>query len=522
MSTSHRIHDVIYEYPMADVEEYFKHINNIIGLNSGTNDYQIVTHDCYGTTAPVYNGQTTKFRLTDSSLDIIDISQGYITLKARIGVQMKMICPKNPTLTDAEDEKKPYVTTVHRNGCWFFVGFKSASHIINSYTVYSNGQPTSCKQTKSVQEQTIVYNCKSKSEKNSRPGMYSPHKDVLNMRGCVCGTYIQQPMKMTSKSEGGVTVWRPTTNEHDSNTWNTDGQTTIDIEMCIQVDDLLPFSGMTYFPRFASGELELELNMNLEKNMVFCQVPYEEVLNNCIVPNTVEYENPFYSQSTTIEGVQKYTTNSVLPLMSEPNTIKKNRQLIVDSRFHQFGEYARCALGLSNVKNHLNIESLSGIDFGTDVISDVQECYVTFETCKLTTNPLKSGTGTGYYDKQIGKNGQQLEVYEAESHVFGFGIKNTAKENLLNEIRTNGLIIPAQWIEYHPTSQKPQTTSVRMNSVISLWEIGQLVFTFPTDKQCTVTRNPFLEDAKAQIGNRLIPDRGVSTNSAEYSEMCIS
>lgn len=525
MSTSHRIHDVIYDYPMADVEEYFNHINNIIGLNSGTNDYQIVTHDCYGTQAPVYNGQTTKFRLTDSSLDVIDISQGFISLKATIGIQLKVISPT----TDLKAEN--WDTTLHRNACWFFVGFKSASHIINTYSIYSNGQPTSCKQTKAVEEQTIVYNCKAKEEKNSRPGMYSVHKDVLNMKKCVCGTYIQQPKawKVVGTDATNRYYVPEAENAPDgTQLWNENGQTTIELEMCIQVDDLLPLSGMTYFPRFACGELELELNMDLEKNMVFCQVPYEEVINNFILSGETvpDLLDPLNSQSFTNEETDTvyYNKNTIIPLINQTDLeLARTQSLLIDSRYHQFGEYARSSIGYGLTSQEedpvIKYGDINTIEYGEEIKSAVTEVFVTFETCRVAS-AMRAATTTrsgGYRDTK-----QNMEISEAQSHVFGFNIKSTAKENILKEIRTNGLVIPAQWVEYHNTSQVPHNTSIKAHTVISLWEVGQLVFTFPTPAQGTVSRNPFLEDSRAQIGNRIIPDRALSTNSCEFSEMSIA
>ena len=86
-----------------------------------------------------------------------------------------------------------------------------------------------------------------------------------------------------------------------------------------------------------------------------------------------------------------------------------------------------------------------------------------------------------------------LNITEAQSHVYGFNIKSTAKDNIPKEIQENALTIPAQWCEYHQFTQGPQTSSIFCNAVISLWEVGQLVFTFPNSvNQLTVSRNPFL------------------------------
>ena len=255
MSTANRIHDIVYNHPTGDVEGYFKYMDEMISVNSGNHDYRILSHDSYSISVPVPENQATKFLITDPSMDIVDMSQSYINLKCQIDLNMVR---KANSCSQLEKDKVVNCATYGMNACYFFVGFKSGAHIIDQYNVFSNGRLTSCKQTKSKFEQTIVYNCKAKEQKKARPGMYSAHKDVLKMRDCVCGRYIKV-LADTNQSQS---------------------YPQIDFDIVIQIDDLLPFSAMTYYPRYAVKDLELEIICNLQKNMVFCQVPVEEVLLN--------------------------------------------------------------------------------------------------------------------------------------------------------------------------------------------------------------------------------------------------
>ena len=85
------------------------------------------------------------------------------------------------------------------------------------------------------------------------------------------------------------------------------------------------------------------------------------------------------------------------------------------------------------------------------------------------------------------------------------------------------MTIPAQWIEYHQFFQRPGTSSISLNDTISLWEVGQLIITFPNSKnQLTVSRNPYLENVRCQIGNRIVPDKPMSTNCNAFSEMVMT
>ena len=483
MSTVHRIHDVVYDHPMGDIETYFDHVNTMVELNSGTNDFQMVTHDAYAIACPINAQSNTRFRLTDSSMDIVDISQGYINLKCHIPLKLKL---KGATDFNWANT----VNTYHKNITYWFVGFKSAAHLIKNYTIYSNGKPTVCKQLRGKQEQAIVYSCKSKEERQARPGMYSPHKDVLKMRECVCGTYIQQPVLTSNEADLG----------------------TIILDLNIQVDDLLPLSAMTYFPRFCCGELELEVKFDLDKGMVFCPIPYDEVLKHKSYDDTnLLDEMKLLANQTGTSDERTVEHDSIAPVIkynSSPDGFHHHHHAstIVQSHFTQCGDYARSPLGLytnatENERTKRNSQKLNGktlVNCNSDFKVDT---FVTIE-------PDQSG----FY------------ISEAKSYVYGFGISTTAKQNM-EKIFENGkkLTIPAQWIDHHQFPQKVTGTTLSLSTVASMYQCGQAIFTFPNTKnQLTVSHNPYLDNIKCQIGNRIIPDKPMSSISKAYSEMALS
>ena len=475
MSTSKRIHDIISPYPMGDVEKYFTYVDSMMDTNSGNNDYRIVSHDSYAISVPIPGGQNTKFRITDSSMDVIDMSQGYINLKCEIELEARF----NADL--AAQDSSLLATT------WWFVGFKSGAHIIDQYNVYSNGRLTECKQTKSKYEQTIVYNCKAKEERHGRPGMYSVHKDVLKMRDCVCGIYVQQPAGLVAATRSQKLATTPFV-----------------FDICIQIDDLLPFSGMTYYPRFATKDLELEIQCNLQKNMVWCQVPHEEVIKNRMyVLNQNIYETAATAQKLIFGDVagndNKYTAGtygSQCPILTEKFLSLKDSFLIhqIDHRFHQCGDFAKCLLGRS------------------------------------ATAAANDKTGAVYSDSFSGTLVDMtivptsLKITEAKSYVFGFNLKPEAKANLMKHFETEGQMrIPAQWIDQTTFPQHSGDYSLKLNTMMNLYECGQIIFTFPNSvNQLTVSRNPMLNAVKCQIGNKVVPDKMMSTCDRAHSEMTLT
>ena len=142
MSTSKRIDNIVNNQPMGDVEKYFESINTIFSANSGNNDYRMTAQDSFGISVPIRGSQFTRFKLTDPSLDIVDISQGYINLKCHLDYDFNIVLPEDHSFAHAGVNE--IITTHGRNACWFFVGFKSGAQIIKSYNVYSNGRPTAC------------------------------------------------------------------------------------------------------------------------------------------------------------------------------------------------------------------------------------------------------------------------------------------------------------------------------------------------------------------------------------------
>ena len=432
MSTRHRIDNAISSIPMGDVEKYFSEVSNIIESNSGVHDNKVISHDCNNTAAPVHAGQFTRFKLTDHAMDIVDLSKGYITMKLEVDVQF-LFKDLEPTYT--EDHK--LVRAI------YFIGFKSGSHIIDIYNVYSNGVLTNCKQTKARHEQFITYSSKAKEERVGRPGMYSTHKAVQNMSDCVCGAYIELPLYADK-----------------------DKKQTITFDVVIQVDDLLPFSAMEYYPRFLTGELELELAPSLTQNMVFCPVSISKVLESKDLSSITENDLAKYSlaacNSKIIESKQDY-------------------------RFTQCGDYTDCPTS-----------------YNYPDTTDEFQSKLPSHTEKLTIIP------------------SNLVIREAKSYIHGFNIKDTVKQNLANMFGGKNLVIPAQWVDHYTFSQLPTANSIRTNIQLSMFNATQLIITFPaTPNQLVVSRNPHLEAIQCQVADRIVPDKFFGTLDRAHAEMII-
>ena len=505
MSSSGRIHDIISPYPMGDVEKYFRSIDGLISTNSGKHDYRHLTHSSYAMSCPVPENNNTRFKLTDTQFDIVDISQGYLSLKCTMDVTMSF---NDLAKQEISAKTTKYFTSINRNSTYFFVGFKSGAHIIDSYTIYSKGRQTMCKNIKCKEEQAVVYSCKSKQERSGRPGMYSVHKDVLKMRNCVCGTYLRQFDNIHETGE--------------------DTQQ-IELDILIQIDDLLPLSGMKLYPQFVCGDLELELSCNLERNMVWCRVPQEEVLRNLYrKPESWEYVKNYpkddYTEKkveSTVDGKTTTTTTIYQPvdLESQLGSVRDHAAnyatycttsdgLRISHKFQQCGDFDTCNLGMTFVST--TPEKYDGVTspadiYGTDFISN----YKSNGNVLISAFTIRTSN---------------LIITNAKSHVFGFTIKEESKQNLLRLFTKQGkLVIPAQWVQHNQFNQLPGASELRLHMSMPSYNCGMLIITFPnTSNQLTVSRNPYLQNLRCQLDEKLIPDKEMSTVDHEFGEMCLS
>lgn len=427
MATRHRIDEALHSENMGDVEKYFNYLTTMIEKNSGVNDFKLITSDCYNVNAPFKENQFATFNLTDESVDIVDISKGFINLKCDIDLQF-LYENLDPTFV-TESSTHEFV--------YFFVGFKSASHLLHNYNVYSNGRLTECKSTTAKHEQAIVYSAKAKEEKCGRPGMYSPHKEVLKMSKCVAGTYIKLPVYADK-----------------------DKQMKITLDLMIQVDDILPFSGMTYLPTFLTKDMKIQISTSLHQSMVFCQIPLNSVVEN--LSETFDITDPH---------------SAIINAIIHP-------QSVIDSRFTQCGDYADCLIGYCK---------------------EGQASTFTLNPIKTTILPTN------------------ITIVEAKSYVYGFNIKESAKQNILRVFQQNNFIIPSQSIEWHQLSQLPTINQIRSTIQVPMFNASQIIFTFPNSaNKLTVMKNPHLESVQCHIADRIIPDKFFTTLDNSHAEMIIA
>ena len=126
-----------------------------------------------------------------------------------------------------------------------FIGLKNASQNFDTYRIYINHNQV-YSQTDSIYEQALVTSMKPKSEMY-RHHMYTLLNEAHKHSKNVCGVYV--PINSNLGQEFDLTF-----------------------EVAIQLDDLLPLSGMSILPNWVIGDIELEIRNRIQGNLVYCQV----------------------------------------------------------------------------------------------------------------------------------------------------------------------------------------------------------------------------------------------------------
>lgn len=235
----------------GDLMKYFATNDGILEANSGVHDNKCLSIDASDPPCPVQKGMYTKLKLTDESIHITNIDKSSITALIRI-----IIKPTSQFWQTTGLSALPAANVcADKMNCWF-VGFKSSSHLFDSYRVYSRNRKTSCEQTEALYENSAIRMLKSQEELNYKPGVYTLWENAYKKSDNVCGTYFTL-----------YDIKNAVNNALE-----------LEFEVTIPLDDFLPFSAMKMYPNIVFGNLTFEVKMAIQQNFVICQVDPSEVI----------------------------------------------------------------------------------------------------------------------------------------------------------------------------------------------------------------------------------------------------
>lgn len=234
------------EIRQGNVAQYFQNLKNLVSVNDGTRSFIIKTSDCHDQAAPFNQSQETMIRITHSDHQISQLSDGFLTFKVEVTLQLS----KNISSSFVGD-------TDHL--CKLFVGFKSSNQILDQLQIISNNISTGYQQNECCREGFAYSTLKPYTEKKTRRYIHSLYENVCNYSPSVCGVYV---------NVDDLKDARPHTYTFDVN---------------LPFEDILALQAFDLFPNAVCGDLELKFYVK-PKGLVWCMLDpstvkdYKEVI----------------------------------------------------------------------------------------------------------------------------------------------------------------------------------------------------------------------------------------------------
>lgn len=255
----------------GNLVDFFKSYDNIVQKNSGIHDSKCLTIECLEPQCPIPEGTYTKVKLTDESVDVVNLDKSWISMKVQATVTLEF------AKKDMEEGTKIPLPT------FAFVGLKSSSHIIEGYRILNSNRKTGCEQTQALYENAIVHFLKPHEETQGRPNIYTPWENAYNFSTSVCGAYLNDV------TFAQAAPWK-----------NRNVQRTVTFDLTIPLDDILPLSNISMYPNYLFGNLQLEFKTTKQKNFVWCFVNQQAVMNAAkMLHSSVLFNNASFVEAKT-------------------------------------------------------------------------------------------------------------------------------------------------------------------------------------------------------------------------------
>ena len=275
----------------GNVANYFERLSELVQVNDGTRSFQLRTVDCHDQAAPFNSSQETRIAITHSDHQISQITDGFLTFRVQLMLQLTGIDAAN------------FIDKDHL--CKIFVGFKSSNQILDQLQILCRNLSTGYQQNECCREGFAYSTLKPKQEKKTRKYVHSLYENVSIYSPSVCGTYID----ITEFKDG---LPHP-----------------VEFEINLPFDNILALQAFDLYPNSVCGDLELKFYVK-PKGLVWCMIDplnvkeYKEMMEgesiNLVsdmnlssmfkhaftqISNNAEIINSFTSGASGVEGIPK-------------------------------------------------------------------------------------------------------------------------------------------------------------------------------------------------------------------------
>jgi hypothetical protein len=232
------------EPKQGNVASYFDNLKNLVQINDGTRSFVLKTVDCHDQSAPFNDSQDTRIAITHSDHHISQITDGFLTFKIRLMLQLTGIDQSN-----FEDDN---------HLCKMFIGFKSSNQILDQLNILCRNLDVGYQQNECIREGFAYSTIKPKQEKKTKKYTHSLYENVSNYSPSVCGAYIN----IVDFKDG---LPHP-----------------VEFEMNLPFEDILALQAFDLYPNLLCGNLELKLRIK-PRGLVWCMI------DPAVVKNYKEY-----------------------------------------------------------------------------------------------------------------------------------------------------------------------------------------------------------------------------------------
>lgn len=217
----------------GNVASYFENLQNLVQINDGSRSFVLKTVDCHDQSAPFNDSQETRIAITHSDHMISQITDGFLTFKIKLMLQLSGIDPS--VFNDAD------------HLCKIFVGFKSSNQILDQLQINSRNLSTDYQQNECCREGFAYSTIKPKQEKKTKKYTHSLYENVSYYSSSICGTYIN-----IADFKDGL--------PH-----------AVEFEANLPFDDILALQAFDLFPNSICGDLELKFYAK-PRGLVWCMI----------------------------------------------------------------------------------------------------------------------------------------------------------------------------------------------------------------------------------------------------------
>ena len=134
------------------------------------------------TSGPFTNSQEIQIPITTSNFDVIEFSNTYLHILARLRIRCS-----NPPIVEGDDD---FAKMLKQNQ-FIMIGLKCGNQVIRDYQIKFNNVPiTTSTQANAVYESYLYSALKGKSQIANKKYVHTPYEEAHDYENSICGVYI--------------------------------------------------------------------------------------------------------------------------------------------------------------------------------------------------------------------------------------------------------------------------------------------------------------------------------------------